>query len=189
MKPFQDLTELYGKISANDRQMQLLSFEAAVGKALTLLRPLKNRKGQVILIGNGGSAAITSHVMTDFIRSLGTPAVTLTDESLLTCMSNDYGYGAVYEKSIEVSGRTGDVLIAISSSGKSENILRGVAAARKNQMRVITLSGFAPENPLRTTGDVNFYVPSSSYGDVEIVHLSICHHLVDHLMKEQKANG
>jgi len=139
----------------------------------------------VILIGNGGSAAITSHVMTDFIRTLRTPAVTLTDESLLTCMSNDYGYGAVYEKSIEVSGRAGDVLIAISSSGKSENILRGVAAARKNQMGIITLSGFAQENPLRKMGNVNFYVPCSEYGHVEIVHLSICHHLVDQLAKEK----
>lgn len=189
MKPFQDLTELYGQIAANDQHLQPLTFDEAVNRALALLRPLKPQKGQVVLIGNGGSAAITSHVMTDFIRSLGIPAVTLTDESLLTCMSNDYGYGAVYEKSIEVSGREGDVLIAISSSGRSENILRGVSAARKNRMGVVTLSGFEPENPLRGKGDVNFYVPSSRYGHVEIVHLSICHHLVDHLMREQKTNG
>ncbi|HSA30951.1 MAG TPA: phosphoheptose isomerase, partial [Candidatus Omnitrophota bacterium] len=78
---------------------------------------------------------------------------------------------------------------AISSSGKSENILRGAAAARKNRMGVITLSGFAADNPLRAMGDVNFYVPSFRYGHVEIVHLSICHHLVDCLMQEQKSNG
>jgi D-sedoheptulose 7-phosphate isomerase len=189
MKPFQNLTELYEQITASDQRSGALDFEEAAGRALLMLKPLKDRRGQVILIGNGGSAAITSHVMTDFIRSLGIAAVTLTDESLLTCMSNDYGYGAVYEKSIEVSGRPGDVLIAISSSGKSENILRGAAAARKNKMGVITLSGFAADNPLRTMGDVNFYVPSSRYGHVEIVHLSICHHLVDCLMQEQKSNG
>jgi len=81
----------------------------------------------------------------------------------------------------------GDVLIAISSSGRSENILRGVAAARAKGCAVITLSGFESGNPLSTLGDVNFYVPSKAYGPVEVLHHSICHCILDTLMG--KANG
>ena len=76
----------------------------------------------------------------------------------------------------------GDMLFAISSSGRSPNILNGVLAAKKVGCHVMTLSGFDAENPLRYTGEVNFYVPSHSYAHVENAHLLICHTLVDALM-------
>ena len=80
-----------------------------------------------------------------------------------------------------------DVLLAISSSGKSENILRGVVAAQEKGLKVISLSGLSGDNPLRKMGDINFYVPSMSYGFVEIIHKAICHCLID--MIEQEQNG
>jgi D-sedoheptulose 7-phosphate isomerase len=105
--------------------------------------------------------------------------VSFNDGALLTCVGNDFGYPHVFEKPIEMFADAGDVLVAISSSGRSENILRAAQAGTRTGCRVITLSGFGPENPLRRLGEVNFYLPSDSYGLVEITHLAICHCILD----------
>ncbi len=148
----------------------------------------KSQKGRkLIFIGNGASAAISSHMSTDYWKNGGVRAIAFNDSSLLTCVSNDYGYKHVFEKSIEMFADKGDVLMAISSSGQSENILRGVQAAISVGCKVITFSGFKDNNPLRQMGDYNFYSGSSSYGPVEITHLSICHCICDLLIKEKKS--
>jgi len=148
----------------------------------------KSQKGRkLIFIGNGASAAISSHMSTDYWKNGGVRAIAFNDSSLLTCVSNDYGYKHVFEKSIEMFADKGDVLMAISSSGQSENILRGVQAAISVGCKVITFSGFKDDNPLRQMGDYNFYSGSSSYGPVEITHLSICHCICDLLIKEKKS--
>ena len=100
---------------------------------------------------------------------------------MLTCLGNDLGYERVFAKQIEMHGRAGDLLIAISSSGRSANILNAVEAGRAAGCAVVTLSGFTPDNPLRTLGDVNFYLNSDRYGFVEIGHLTICHAILDML--------
>ena len=115
----------------------------------------------------------------DYWKNGGIRATAFNDAALLTCLSNDYGYEQVFAKPIEMMSQAGDLLIAISSSGRSLNILNGVAAARKNGCGVVTFSGFAADNPLRSLGNINFYVPSESYGYVEITHLSICHSILD----------
>ena len=144
---------------------------------------------KLIFIGNGTSAAIASHMSTDYWKNGGIRAIAFNDSSLLTCISNDYGYKHVFEKPIEMFADKGDILIAISSSGKSENILRGVQAARTIQCKVITFSGFKNDNPLRSMGDYNFYVPSPSYGPVEIIHLSICHCICDAIIQEKSKSS
>ena len=144
---------------------------------------------KLIFIGNGTSAAIASHMSTDYWKNGGIRAIAFNDSSLLTCISNDYGYKHVFEKPIEMFADKGDILIAISSSGKSENILRGVQAARTSQCKVITFSGFKNDNPLRSMGDYNFYVPSPSYGPVEIIHLSICHCICDAIIQEKSKSS
>lgn len=112
-------------------------------------------------------------------------ALSFNDPAQLTCLSNDYGYKYVFEKPIKVFAAEGDILVAISSSGKSENILKAVSAARKIECKIITMSGFKPDNPLRAGGDVNFYVSSTSYGFVEVIHQAICHCILD-LIIERK---
>lgn len=144
---------------------------------------IKGKTGKTVyFIGNGGSAAIASHMAIDFWKNGGMPAVAFNDGPLLTCISNDFGYKHVFEKPVEMFANKGDVLFAISSSGKSENILMGVKAARSKGCNIITLSGFGIDNPLRTMGDVNFYVPLSEYGPVEVAHQYICHWILDILM-------
>jgi len=134
---------------------------------------------KLIYIGNGGSAAIASHLAIDYSKNGGLRSLAFNDSSALTCLGNDLGYENVFAKQIDFHGRKGDLLIAISSSGMSPNILAGVAAARARNCGVVTLSGFSEENALRRAGDVNFYVRSSAYGFVEIAHLSLCHAILD----------
>lgn len=145
--------------------------------------------GKVLFIGNGGSAAIASHMAVDFWKNGKMQAMAFNDSSLLTCISNDFGYKYVFEKPIEVFGSNGDILFAISSSGRSENILRGVAAAKLKGCKVITLSGFKEDNPLRVWGDFNFFVLSMEYGPVEVVHQYICHWILDVLMTSKEIQG
>ena len=147
-----------------------------VGK-LIISRVDSGRK--IMFIGNGASASISSHMAADFLRNGGMQALAFNDSALLTCISNDYGYEHVFEKPIEIFSQKEDIIFAISSSGESENIVRGVNAARLKECSVITLSGFKDDNRLCTMGDINFYVSSGKYGLVEVIHHSICHCILD----------
>lgn len=170
-------------VEASNKQGENIDFPDAMSLAVGLIKNQTRRGGKLIFIGNGASAAIASHQATDFWKNGRMPAMAFNDASLLTCVSNDFGYRHVFEKPIEMFGASGDILVAISSSGKSENILRAVWAAKKKKVRVVTLSGFKKNNPLKRAGEINFYVPSSSYGHVEIMHHSICHCWLDTIIK------
>lgn len=137
---------------------------------------------KLIFIGNGGSAAIASHMAVDYSKNGGMRALAFNDASFLTCLGNDLGYEHVFAKQVELHAAAGDLLIAISSSGRSPNILNAVEIARDRDCRILTLSGFAADNPLRRLGDYNLWVPSPSYGFVEIAHLAVCHCILDTAM-------
>jgi D-sedoheptulose 7-phosphate isomerase len=143
------------------------------------MRETHNRGNKLMFIGNGGSAGICSHMAIDYSKNGGMRSLAFNDGAALTCLGNDYGYENVFSKQIELHARANDMLIAISSSGQSENILRAVHTARKMNCYILTLSGFKASNPLRTLGDINLYVDSSEYGFVEITHLSLCHAILD----------
>jgi D-sedoheptulose 7-phosphate isomerase len=134
---------------------------------------------KIIFIGNGGSAGIASHLAIDFSKNGGLRSLAFNDPSALTCLGNDLGYENVFAKQLDFHARPGDLLIAISSSGRSPNILGAVKMARTRDCKVTTFSGFTEENELRRTGDVNFYVRSREYGFVEIAHLALCHAVLD----------
>ena len=144
---------------------------------------------KLIFIGNGGSAAIASHMATDYSKNGDVRSLALNDSSMLTCLGNDLGYDQVFTKQIELHARPGDLVIAISSSGRSANILNAVKAARNAKCEVVTLSGFTDDNPLRSLGDINFYIGSDRYGFVEIGHLTICHAILDFICGLRVADG
>lgn len=176
---------------SRDRGEKVTVYEG-IAAACNTVKEQSLDDGKIIFIGNGGSAAICSHMATDFWKVGNVPAMAFNDSSLLTCISNDFGYCHVFEKPIEMFAAAGDVLIAISSSGSSENILRGVETARAKGCEIITLSGFKSDNPLRSSGSINFHVPSLEYGPVEIVHQYICHWMLDMLVTigaEDRAEG
>jgi len=176
---FCDLAALQRSVVATDRTGSELGFEAAVAAAIALMQSTRASGRKLMFIGNGGSAAIASHMANDYTKNGGMRALAFNDGALLTCLANDFGYDCVFEKAVEMHGQPGDLIVAISSSGRSPNILRGVAAARAGGCGALTLSGFAPDNGLRAAGDLNFYVPSDAYGYVETTHVAICQAIVD----------
>ena len=133
-------------------------------------------------VGNGGSAGIASHMAVDFAKRGGIRASALNDPAMLTCLGNDLGYDQVFAQQLELHTRAGDVLVPISSSGQSSNILNACQVSRDAAAKLFTLSGFAPDNPLRQLGDLNFYVASSEYGFVELTHMALLSAMIDILI-------
>lgn len=134
---------------------------------------------KIILVGNGGSAAIAEHMAVDLTKNAGLCAMTISGTPMLTTLANDCGYENVYAKGIDVFGKENDVLIAISSGGTSKNILNACDVARQKKMKVITFSGFSSDNPLRQKGDINIWVNSQAYGYVEMIHNLLIHYIND----------
>ena len=173
------LADLMKSVKFINRERDNVDFYDGIEMVSNLILPQTNSGHKLMFIGNGASAAISSHMSTDFWKTCGIRAVAFNDSSLLTCLGNDFGYEYIFEKSIEMFAEPGDILVAISSSGKSENIIRGVNSAKSKECSVITLSGFKEDNPLSSAGDFNFYVPAQEYGPVEVIHHSICHCILD----------
>lgn len=135
----------------------------------------------VHLVGNGGSASVVAHAQNDLVKACGIRALVYQDVPLLTACANDGGYPNSYAQPLSVWLDERDLLVAVSSSGASPNILNAVDVAKRAGTTVVTCSGFKPDNPLRQLGDLNFYVPSSDYGHVELTHAALLHCLTDRL--------
>ncbi len=143
------------------------------------MRDAHKRGNKLMFVGNGGSAGICSHMAADYSKNGKLRSLAFNDGSFLTCLGNDLGYDRVFSEQVEFHGRAGDILVAISSSGSSPNILNAVAAAKQRDCLVVTLSGFKADNPLRRAGDFNIYLDNMEYGFVEIGHLAVLHALLD----------
>ncbi len=176
---FNTLNSLILKCEVTTLRGAKIFLEDGFRQALGIIAEAKERDRKIMLIGNGGSAAIASHEALDFWKAGGIKATAFNDPAQLTCLGNDFGYEQIFARAIDVFGDRGDLLMAISSSGKSPSILNGVASARNRQCSVITFAGFTQDNPLRALGDLNFYIGSSSYGHVEVAHLALIHYLAD----------
>lgn len=160
-------------------EMAPITYAAALDTITEWLVAAQQSRKKVLIIGNGGSAAIASHLATDFLKNGGMRAQAFNDSSQLTCLANDIGYEDVFAMPIARMADPGDMVMCISTSGRSENIIRGAKAAREAGCQVITCSGFNPDNTLRKLGHINFFVPSDSYGVVETLHQYIIHSLLD----------
>jgi D-sedoheptulose 7-phosphate isomerase len=136
-----------------------------------LLKNVNSVGKKTLIFGNGGSAAISSHFSVDLTKNAGLRCVNFNEADLITCFANDYGFERWVEKAVDFYGDEGDLLIVISSSGSSKNMLNGVKAARNgNFQAVVTLSGFAEDNPLCQLGDINLWIDSRAYNFVENIH-------------------
>jgi len=140
-------------------------------KIRNLLQEISSSNKKVLIFGNGGSAAIASHFSVDLTKNAKLRCVTFNEASLITCFANDYGFEHWAEKAVDFYGDEGDLLIVISSSGQSQNMINAVKAARSgNFQSVVTMSGFLEDNPLKKLGDVNLWVNNKSYNFVENIH-------------------
>ena len=135
--------------------------------------------GTVIIVGNGGSAAIASHATIDFLKAVGIRAMNFNESSLLTCYSNDYGYENWVKEALKSYVQINDSVILISSSGESANIINAAHYVNYRKLNLITFTGFKKDNSLSKLGDTNIWVDSSNYNYVEITHNKFLLILVD----------
>jgi D-sedoheptulose 7-phosphate isomerase len=170
-------TDFYGSYFKSD------SFARDFEAAMKIIRPARN----IFFIGNGGSNAICSHMLEDYAKIAGFRTYAFSDPALITCFANDYGYEQAMAEWLKVYFDKGDLLVAISSSGNSKNILNAADAALSREGKVITLTGFKADNALKNKGAVNFHLPIENYGVVECFHQVILHALLDeHVQQKNK---
>lgn len=160
------------------------SYEEGILEILLVLRKCKKNRKALYICGNGGSAGIAQHMTGDFLKNGGFRTFSMYGQPTITCISNDLSYEYVFCKQLELLANKDDLLIAISSSGNSENIIKAVKTMKKIGGKVITFSGFKSDNKLRTLGDINVYVPAEHYGMVESIHNLVLQQLVDIIVDE-----
>lgn len=148
----------------------------------------KEKGTRLFFIGNGGSSAIASHMTADFMKNGGMNTYSLYDNAMTTCMGNDYGYAYIFSRPMEFLVEKGDLVVAISSSGNSRNIVNAIETAKGKKAAVVTFTGFARDNMVKKMGDVNVYVPVSKYGMVESVHNLMLQQVVDMVMERDGVN-
>ena len=139
-------------------------------KSKDLIIEAKKNKKKIMIFGNGGSAAMASHVAVDFTKAVGVRSTNYNEADLITCLSNDFGYENWVSKAIEYYADSGDTIILISSSGTSQNIINGAKQAKKMSLPIITFSGFDKNNELRKLSNLSFWVDSNEYNIVEMSH-------------------
>jgi D-sedoheptulose 7-phosphate isomerase len=144
------------------------------------LKRLVDEHKEIILIGNGGSNAIASHMAVDYVKFLGKRCYVPNASDLMTMIVNDYGVDDMYSKFIEYNYSKDSLVILISSSGNSQNIVNASLTASKLGLTVVTLTGFDRNNKLASTTNsiLDIWVDSRSYGVVEMAHHSILHSVV-----------
>tara|TARA_B100000700_G_C15007077_1_gene839077 strand:- start:1014 stop:1574 length:561 start_codon:yes stop_codon:yes gene_type:complete len=151
-------------------------------KMKNLLLDVKKNNKKVIVAGNGGSAAMASHIAVDFTKQGKIRTINFNEADLITCFANDYGYENWIEKAIEFYGDEGDKVILISSSGNSKNIVNAAKKAKELGIYVIGFSGFSCDNLLVKNSELSFWVDSKAYNIVENTHqiwlLMVCDLLV-----------
>lgn len=181
MKEDSYFTQYFDNIGKNIKSIDLAQLEPVAEMIFQTGQVGK----KIIVVGNGGSAAIASHVAVDFTKAAGIRAVNFNEADLLTCFANDYGYIHWVDRALDFYADSGDLAILISSSGKSPNMLNGAIQAKAMGLNLMTLSGFSADNSLRTMGDINLWVDSTAYNVVEITHLVWLLAIVDYIIERK----
>ena len=156
-----------------------------LNKTIKLINNTIFKNGKIYLVGNGGSSSIASHVSVDFAKVARVRSSTFNNSNLITCFANDYGYDNWVVEAIKAYVKKNDMMILISSSGKSKNIVKAAKYCKKISINSVTFSGFIKNNPLSKLGKVNFFVDSDQYNFIEMAHHIILVYLVDVFAKNK----
>ena len=167
--------------SAETKKNMFDACSGGIVKAVDAIIACYNKNGKVLLCGNGGSAADSQHIATELVirmmnpkrRALAAIALT-TDSSMLTAGGNDIGFDNVFARQIEGLGNAGDVLIAISTSGKSENVNRAITEAKKKKMTVIGFLGKGGGTSKKMV-DIPIIIPSNDTQRIQEGHITVAH--------------
>lgn len=173
-------------LSVRDKAGLELPVDEGFAQWVKLTIAVKRARQAVYFAGNGASASMSSHFAADLAKNGWLHTQVLTDPSLITAIGNDIGFNEVFSFPLAQRGKQGDLLITISSSGNSPNILRAIQAATQLGMTVVTLSAMSADNHSRKGGHLNFYVPADTYGHAESCHAVLLHHWMDFMELQAK---
>lgn len=180
------IKDLINKLETTEiwqKERKCMDYDEGMQVLLDRFTEHKTKLSQVFFIGNGGSSAIASHMTADFMKNGGMNTYNLYDNAVTTCMGNDYGYEYIFSRPMDFLVKENDLVVAISSSGNSRNILNAIETASKKRAEVITFTGFSAENKAKQMGEINVYVPAAKYGIVESIHNLILQQIVDMIME------
>jgi D-sedoheptulose 7-phosphate isomerase len=157
--------------------------------AATCIAEALNQQGKLLLCGNGGSAADSQHLAAEFVSVLtqdflrpGLPAIALTtDSSILTASANDFGFDGIFERQVQALGKAGDVMLGISTSGNSKNVIRALEYARKSDMRTIAFTG-SGGGKMAEVAEISVRIPSTVTQYIQESHIAVAH-IVCHLVE------
>ena len=155
-----------------------------IDKSVSLIDDCNKKNCKIFIVGNGGSSSIANHVSIDFVKAANIKSYTFNNSNLITAFANDYGHDNWICEAIKVFLQKNDVLILISSSGASKNILNAAKYCKNNKINFITFSGFNPNNQLSQMGNVNIHIKSKNYNFIEMSHHIILVSIVDIFAKK-----
>lgn len=183
MSNLEFLVEALRKTTLTRGDYQVDNYNQIIKNLVEYFKEVKAAEKNLYFIGNGGSAAISMHMTVDFLKNGKMRTRGMHDAAVITCLGNDFGYDQIFSRQLAMVAEPADLLVAISSSGESPNILNAVKVARQKNLKIVTFSGFKNRNSLNLLGDLNIHVPDMNYGTVESVHNAILQDVVDELKK------
>jgi len=157
----------------------IVPVQDAFARWVAMTHDVQERDAQLFIVGNGGSSAMASHMVTDAVVIARLRANALNDPTMLTATGNDFSFDETFATQLERLARAGDLVVAVSQSGNSPNIVRAVDVSRARGVTTVTLSAMGADNRCRTAGDLNFYVPLARYGLAQSAHQVILHYWFD----------
>ncbi len=173
------MTGLMEKMEVTDDTGAALAPNDAFARLLSETVAVRKRQNTIYCIGNGASASMASHFSADLAKNGQLHTEVFTDLALFSAIANDMGFEYVYSEPLRRRGVCGDLLLAISSSGESPNIISCCDCAAQLKMKTVTLSAMKPGNRLRQKGFLNFYFPADTYGGAESLHAGLLHYWID----------
>jgi phosphoheptose isomerase len=175
------LAEVLGALSFRDAGGRELSVTEGFSRWRDTAIAVRADRRVCFFVGNGASASLASHFAADLAKNGHIHTQVFSDPVLVTAVSNDCGFHEVFAEPLARMGNAGDMLVVISSSGRSGNVIRAARKAREIGMTVVTVSAMDPANPLRSMGDLNAYVPAAEYGHAETCHAAVLHYWMDRM--------
>ncbi len=166
-------------LQVSDSGNRTMDIDAGFEKWCEITRQLKDNNSTMYMVGNGASSMMASHMAADASKNGKIRVRAFNDAALMTAVGNDLAYAEVFAMPLMRFAGPGDVLVTISSSGNSPNIIRAIEQAREMGLTVVTLSGMKPDNKSRGMGDLNFFIPAPTYGVVECAHQILLHYWLD----------
>jgi D-sedoheptulose 7-phosphate isomerase len=179
----QKISELLNSLIITDQNHKIISVDSGFDRLKELSLEVKTNNNTIYFIGNGASASMASHCAADLVKNARIHTKVFSDLSLITAISNDSGYENVFAEPLKVRGEEGDMVIAISSSGNSPNIIKAAEIAKAKKINFITLTAMLPDNKVRQLGDLNIYIAAKTYGNAESCHAAILHYWMDHIIE------